>query len=253
MPDYQSAPWWRAFFESADSLLLSNFPDEAETVEELEALQALIPLRTGQRIVDVCCGMGRHLLPLTALGYDVVGLDSSAMMLSLARAGARQTGLPVRLVHGVAQALPFATASCEVMLNLFNSFGYLATVTDDLAVLRETARCLKPGGRFFLDTRNKKYQILYAPYSQTVHLPDGRALNLRCQYDRERSVLLSQWYEAPGERLVHHAAIRLYAPEELAGMLEGVGLRVLARFGGYSGAAFEGWERQLLFLCEKTA
>lgn len=253
MIDYRSAPWWRAFFENTDSLLLSNFPDFAETAEEIDALQELLPLRAGQRIADVCCGMGRHLLPLTALGYDVIGLDSSGMMLSLAREGARVAGLPLRLVQGVAQALPFATASCDVMLNLFNSFGYLATVTDDLAVLREAARCLKPGGRFFLDTRNKKYQILYAPYSQPVRLPDGRALNMRCQYDRQASILTSAWYEKQTERLVHRAAIRLYAPDELAAMLENVGLRVIERFGSYSGATFEGWERQLLFLCEKTA
>ena len=245
MIDYRCAPWWRAFFESTDSLLLSNFPDPDETAEEIDALQELLPLRRGQRVADVCCGMGRHLLPLTALGYDVVGLDSSEMMLSLARAGAR------RLVQGVAQALPFASGSCDVILNLFNSFGYLATVTDDLAVLRETARCLKPGGRFFLDTRNKKYQILYAPYNQPLRLPDGRALTMRCQYDRADSCLISSWYEHKTERLLHRAAIRLYAPDELSEMLEAVGLRVLERFGGYSGEPFEGWERQLLFLCKR--
>jgi ubiquinone/menaquinone biosynthesis C-methylase UbiE len=196
--------------------------------------------------------MGRHLLPLAARGYDLVGLDASAMMLTLAREAGRLARIRPRLVHGVAQALPFADAGFDVMLNLFNSFGYLATVTDDLQVLREAARCLKPGGRFFLDTRNKKYQILYAPYNQALDLPDGRELTMRCQYRREDSCLVSSWYERHTEVLVHTAAIRLYSPAELQEMLERVGLRVIARFGCYGGAEFEGWERQLLMLCEKV-
>jgi ubiquinone/menaquinone biosynthesis C-methylase UbiE len=252
MTDHTSAPWWRAFFESADSLILSNFPDAEETAFEVEALVRLVPLRESDRIADICCGMGRHLLPLTARGFDLVGLDRSGMMLALAREAARQARISPRLVQGEAQALPFADASFDVVLNLFNSFGYLATVTDDMAVLRETARCLKPGGRFFLDTRNKKYQILYAPYNQPLVLPDRRRLTMRCKYERETNCLVSLWYERDSEHLVHTAAIRLYAPRELDEMLESVGFRVLQRFGNYGGATFEGWERQLLILCEKV-
>lgn len=251
MSDYRSAPWWRAFFENADSLLLSNFPDLDETEFEVAALQRLVPLRKSDLIGDICCGMGRHLLPLASLGYDLVGLDASTMMLTLARQAGRMAGLRPRLVHGLAQALPFADGSFDVILNLFNSFGYLATVADDLAVLRETARCLKPGGRFFLDTRNKKYQILYAPYHQAIDLPDGRELTMRCQYRRDDACLVSSWYDRHTEALVHSAAIRLYSPGELETMLATAGLRVIAKFGGYNGCAFEGWERQLLVLCEK--
>lgn len=252
MTDYTSAPWWRAFFESVDSLILSNFPDLEETALEIEALQRFLDLRPTDLIADICCGMGRHLLPLSALGYDLVGLDSSGMMLDLARRGARYAEIPVRLVHGVAQALPFADASFDVMLNLFNSFGYLATVTDDVAVLREAARCLKPGGRFFLDTRNKKYQILYAPYHQAIELPDGRELVMRSKYDRATSVLVTTWQDAAEEQCLHTAAIRLYNPDELTTMLEQAGFRVRERYGNYAGSRFEGWERQLLLLCEKV-
>lgn len=251
MDDYSSAPWWRAFFENTDSLLLANFPDPDETQFEVAALQRLVPLRKSDLIADICCGMGRHLLPLAAQGYDLVGLDASTMMLTLAREAGRMAGLRLRLVHGLAQALPFADASFDVILNLFNSFGYLATVTDDVAVLRETARCLKPGGRFLLDTRNKKYQILYAPYHQAIDLPDGRELSMRCRYRRDDSCLVSSWYDRRTGALAHDAAIRLYSPAELEAMLSSVGLRVIAKFGGYSGCAFEGWERQLLVLCEK--
>lgn len=249
----QNAPWWQAFFESADSLTLSRFPSAVETKEEIEGLVQLVPLHREHRIADICCGMGRHLLPLLALGFDVVGLDHSAMMLDLARQGGALANLQPRLVQGEAQSLPFADGSLDVILNLFNSFGYLHDEHQDRRVLTEAARCLAPGGRFFLDTRNKKHQILYAPYHEVMRLRDGRELIMRCTFNRETQRLESCWWDAEDQsRLVHRASIRLYSPAELAEMLASAGFRIEARYGDYEGNGFEGWERQLLFVCTKV-
>ena len=38
-------PWWQAFFDHADSLILSRFPDPEETRDQVAALQRLVPLR----------------------------------------------------------------------------------------------------------------------------------------------------------------------------------------------------------------
>lgn len=256
-------PWWQDFFDHADSLVLSRFPSAEETGEEVAALQHLVPLRPDDLIADICCGMGRHLLPLMAAGYHMIGLDFSPMMLRLAReawtAGfpARQderAGKPavLRLIQGAAQQLPFADASFDVVLNLFNSFGYMKTDEDNLEVLREAARCLKPGGRFFLDTRNASHQILYAPYHEVMRLGRKRAVVMRCKYDRETRRLESFWHAGEDQsRLVHQASIRLYSFDELEGMLAEAGFELVARYGGYDGHDFEGWERELLILCHK--
>lgn len=246
-------PWWQVFFDSADSLILSRFPSEAETKLEISGLKRLVPLKPEDRIADVCCGMGRHLLPLVSHGYQVVGLDRSPMMLALAHRGAQAAGLQARLVLGDSSRLPFRDASLDVVLNLFNSFGYFEREEDDRRVLAEAARCLKPGGRFLLDTRNKKHQILFAPYHEPMHLHDGRELIMRCAFDGETQRLVSRWYDANDQsRLVHEASIRLYAPAQIEAMLEEAGLRVQARYGDYEGHEFEGWERQLLFVCHRA-
>ncbi|MHB8994288.1 MAG: class I SAM-dependent methyltransferase [Armatimonadota bacterium] len=251
MPESQS-PWWEVFFDSVDSLTLSRFPGAVETQVEVQALEGMLNLQPNDLIADICCGMGRHLLPLTALGYDLVGLDRSPMMLELAQRGAETARLTARLVLGEAQRLPFEDAAFDVVLNLFNSFGYLATETDDRLVLAEAARCLKPGGRFFLDTRNKKHQILYAPYHEVMRLRDGRELIMRCTYVRDTGRLESCWFDADDQsKLVHQASIRLYSPLELEARLTEAGFVIEARYGDYDGNEFEGWERQLLFLCTR--
>ena len=241
-------PWWASFFGSPDSLTLSNFPDDRETEREVAGLRRMLDLPPGARLLDVCCGMGRHLVRLARVGYEVFGVDASEMMVRLARQAEREARVTAPVVRGDATRLPFASAAFDAVTNLFNSFGYLPTVADDARVLAEAARCLKPGGRFILDTRNSKFQILYAPYRQEVRLADGRELTMRCVWEKETRRLISTWSDpAQGERIVHRAAIRLYKVEDLEAMLEAAGFERIAWYGGYDCHEFEGFERQLIF------
>ena len=55
--------WWKPFFTPA------NFPIEAlslrrSTRREAAALMRLLRLPRGARVLDLCCGMGRHSLSL---------------------------------------------------------------------------------------------------------------------------------------------------------------------------------------------
>jgi len=75
-----------------------------------------------------------------------VGLDLSGGMLRLAAARATGLGLPLLLIQGVADQLPFPDAS-------FDRVGVsltLCTVPDPTRALREVARVCRPGGRVVL-------------------------------------------------------------------------------------------------------
>ncbi len=73
------------------------------------------------------------------------GLDLSIRQLQHSRRIDQQTGIAVPSVLGTATHLPFADGSFDVV---FSSFGALQFISDlDLAV-SETARVLRPGGRF---------------------------------------------------------------------------------------------------------
>jgi ubiquinone/menaquinone biosynthesis C-methylase UbiE len=177
----------------------------------------------------------------------MVGLDLSGMMLALARQEARRRGLPAPFVRGDARCLPFPAASVDVALNLFNSFGYCETDEENEQILRETVRVLRPGGQFLLETRNQRYQILFAPIRQEVRAADGSKLIVAWRYDRPTHRLTSTWRRPRRDREVHRASIRLYQLEELRGMMQRVGLEETGVFGGYNGQAFDGWERLLIW------
>lgn len=247
----RAVAWWREFFESADSIPLSFFPDEAETDRQVAGLRRLLELQPGEVLADVCCGMGRHAVRLARAGLEVWGLDASTMMLSIARQlGRGVAGL--RLVQGDAAQLPFRSGVFDALVNLFNSFGYFEDEGQNIAVLTEAARCLRPGGRFLLETRNRAYQILYAPYHQEVQLADGSPAIIRCYYDRATHRLTSTWADPEDlDRILYRAQIRLYDLEELVELCERAGLAVEGVYSEYDGRPFEGWERMLIVHARK--
>jgi ubiquinone/menaquinone biosynthesis C-methylase UbiE len=97
------------------------------------------------RVLDVPCGQGRHAHLLAEAGYDVDGLDYSSALLSVGRR--RGTSKRLRYTRGDMRKMPARwTRRFDAVLNLFTSFGFFAHPSDDIRVIREFARVLKPGG-----------------------------------------------------------------------------------------------------------
>lgn len=240
-------PWYRDFFESPDSVPLSCFPTTAETQREVADLVQWLDLTPDDRILDVCCGQGRHAVRLAQRGLHVIGLDASAWMIAQAVVGAQDAGVPPHFLRGEAQRLPVRDGALTHVLNLFNSFGY-GDDEESLATLRETARVLRPGGRFLLDTRHQRYQLLGVPYTRMVRLTDGRRARLEAHYDGREQRLNSEWRDRETDALIYRASIRLFEPDELQQMLSSCGLRPVGLYRDYRGSAFHALQRKLIIL-----
>jgi SAM-dependent methyltransferase len=104
-----------------------------------------VPLRPGQRVLDVACGTGivaRLAAPrVTPIGR-VVGLDLNEAMLAVARAHSAKGGISIDWKQGDAHAMPFADAAfdavvCQQGLQFF---------PDKVGALREMRRVAAPRG-----------------------------------------------------------------------------------------------------------
>ncbi|MCA8908023.1 MAG: class I SAM-dependent methyltransferase [Rhodospirillaceae bacterium] len=119
--------------------------------------QVLVPLadflatrrQSRTRLLDIATGTGRFLtFVLDAFPrLQVTGLDLSAAYLRQARRTVRPFG-PARLVQGLAEALPLADASQDVITAIYLFHELPREVRE--AVAREMARVLAPGGRVIL-------------------------------------------------------------------------------------------------------
>jgi ubiquinone/menaquinone biosynthesis C-methylase UbiE len=99
----------------------------------------------GRRILEVGCGAAQCARWLSTQGASPVGIDLSTRQLQHARRIDDETGVPVPVVAGTATALPFGDAVFDVV---FSAFGALQFVADAALAVSETARVLRPGGRF---------------------------------------------------------------------------------------------------------
>ncbi len=245
------ATWWKDFFDHRHSLDLSRFPDTDETEQEVAGLISILELNRQQRIADVCCGYGRHLVALAQRGYSVLGVDIAPMMLAQAHRWLTEAGVEAPILRADARQLPFAAGSFNVVLNLFNSFGYCQSDEENQHVLAESARVLQPGGKFLLETRNRPHQIMFAPRYLPMQTADGQQLVLSCRYVRSTHQLISEWRQSNSGPVIHRASIRLYGIAELDEMMAQAGLRKVAVYGDYEATPFAGYQRQVLYLAEK--
>jgi SAM-dependent methyltransferase len=249
MPDRE---WWQDFFELPDCLELGAFPTARETQWEVEGLLRLLKPAPSDLILDACCGHGRHALLLAAAGLRVVGLDRSLRLLGRAQRARRRRGLRCPFVRADLRQMPFR-GEFTIVLNLFNSFGYLERPEDDRRALAEMARCLRPGGRLLMETRNKRFQCAAVPFARSVRLGDGGRAWVECDYDPVSRQLRSRWTRlGPPEALYAESAIRPYSPEEFVELFEAAGLEVLHLFGDYDQSPFRGLEHKLLILARKA-
>jgi ubiquinone/menaquinone biosynthesis C-methylase UbiE len=111
-----------------------------------EAIFPTLPVREGDRVLDVGCGFGDTAIKLARLvgpAGDVVGIDCCDAFLELARKDVRASGLGnIRLMRGDAEiALP--TNAFDFAFARFGTMFF----ANPVAGLRNMRRALKPGGR----------------------------------------------------------------------------------------------------------
>jgi SAM-dependent methyltransferase len=129
-------------------------------VSELLAVRALVPWE-GQGL-EIGVGTGRFAGPL---GVEF-GIDPAVEMLGYARARG------VRVVRAVAEALPFSDAVFDYALAVTT----ICFVDDARAMLRETARVLRPAGRViigFIDRESPLGQDYVADRAENIFYRDA--------------------------------------------------------------------------------
>jgi ubiquinone/menaquinone biosynthesis C-methylase UbiE len=97
------------------------------------------------RILEIGAGTGRQ-FRWYAPGAEVTALEPDPAMGARARRRASGAAAGVRVVEGLAEALPFAAASFDTAVSSFS----LCTVGDPAAALAELRRVLAPGGLLLL-------------------------------------------------------------------------------------------------------
>jgi D-alanine-D-alanine ligase len=211
--------WWRGMF---NTLYLKTdgdvVMDEEITEREVSLIADVIQPQAGARILDLCCGQGRHALAFARRGFDAEGFDRSHYLIQRARATARKEGLNIRFREGDAKKLPYRPDSFDAVTLLGNSFGYFETVQEDLRILTEVRKVLKPWGKVVLDIADGDYlrehfsprswewidNNLFVCRERALSQDGERLISREVVTDVQKGVIADQFY---AERLYSHDSI----------------------------------------------
>lgn len=228
-------PWYEAVFGETYKTIYQHRDDEAAAREIGRLLGALSVQPApqaggGMRVLDICCGGGRHLAALRGRGLDAYGFDLSAALLADAR---QRPGLKGRLVRADMRALPFRPCF-DLALNLFTSFGYFDSEQENRAALWAMAGSLRPGGRLVLDHLDAAYLRAHLVPNSTEQRGEWTLKHHRDLIgDRvtKRTCVLLEGVEQHCFR----ESVQLFTPESLRAWAIAAGLREVAFWGDYAG------------------
>lgn len=196
-------------------------------------------------VLDLGCGTGELALALaedrTAEARTVVGVDSAAAMLDVARG--QPGGSKVTWHLSDAQSLSLDRRFDLIVLT-GHAFQVFLTEADQRAVLNTIARHLNPQGRFIFDTRNPAAEAWrdWTPEASRRRLEHPQLGTVEAwndaEYDAASGIVTYQTLYrvvASGETRSAESRIRFTPREALAPLLADAGLAVDEWFGDWEG------------------
>jgi ubiquinone/menaquinone biosynthesis C-methylase UbiE len=242
---YEDDLFWQTF----ESVLFNAKKLESAT-QEIDHVVELLSLQSGDKVLDLCCGVGRHSLELARRGFEATGLDRTQSYLERAQTKAQDENLKVDFV--LCDARRFcAIEEFDAVINLYTAFGYFEEPSDDKRVLLNAYASLRPGGKLLIETMSKEILArIFQP--RQWHEYDGRILLQQSQLSDDFSWIENHWILLEdGRQKEFTFSHRLYCAAELKNLLRRCGFRSAEAFGDLEGSPYDHQAKRLIVLGTK--
>jgi len=245
-------PWWDIYFDELYLRLFQTILNPDRTAREVAGTMEMLNLQPGDQILDLCCGQGRHAVPLAQAGYRVTGLDRSLCLLNQAQQRMKIAGAQVQWVQGDMRWLPWRE-QFDACLNLFTAFGYFDDEEENQQVLEEVCRALKPEGVLLLDLSNRDYYLLrwwpraWQRQGEAIILEETDFDPLTCRF-----TMTFTWIEGQRSQSISHS-VRHYTAPEIEAMLRAAGLVPRAIYGDFDQTEFDIYSQRMIVIAQKPS
>ena len=217
--------------------------------------------RQAGSVLELGCGTGHKLIPIASDGHPCTGLELSPAMLAEAQRKADERGLAVQWVQGDMRDFDLGRRF-DLVLIAANSLLHLHESGDLVSCFQSLRRHLAPGARFVFDVFNPSVQMLAGADGarrtrEALSFLDPERGSVRVDvveaYDAAAQVTRGMWYfsaDSEPDYVVVPLEVRSIFPQELPLLLSLGGLRLVERFGDWSGRPFAGDAAIQLCVCE---
>ncbi|HEX8169238.1 MAG TPA: class I SAM-dependent methyltransferase [Thermoanaerobaculia bacterium] len=233
--------WYQEWF-GEEYLELYAHRDEAEARQQVGFFHGQCGEVSGP-VLDLACGMGRHLHELRAHGYRAAGCDLSYTLL---RTGIGEYGA-IPVARADMRQLPFCDGVFGGLVNFFTSFGYFADERENVQVVREMSRVLAPRARFLFDYLNVHRELQQLVQRETRETPLG-TVQIERWFDRSDRSFVKRMVIG-GRRYLER--VRGYDLAEISSMFESCELSIESAFGDFDGSPFDESSARLIVVGSK--
>ncbi|MCB2156298.1 class I SAM-dependent methyltransferase [bacterium] len=233
-------PWYEAAF-GADYMKRYAHRDDREAKSAVRTFIDRADLPEGSRVLDFCCGAGRHMAILAEEAMDVYGMDLSRDLLR----EAADLFVEPPLARADMRRVPFADHAFDAVTHFFTAFGYFETDEENLSVFDEIARVLCRGGVYLFDFLSAPAVIRQFEATAELHNVEQLGGNMHLESTRRLTagavrVEKEMRFEEDGriERTITES-VRLFRPETLREALNKSGFDLQEEWGDYKGTPYE--------------
>ncbi|MEP7264168.1 MAG: class I SAM-dependent methyltransferase [Bacteroidota bacterium] len=223
----ENKEWYESWFDSPYYHILYKNRDGAEARQFIDHLVKKFNLTPGFRVMDLCCGKGRHAVYLNSIGFKVTGLDLSPRNIRYCKQFENEN--LEFYVHDMRHL--FRTNYFKAIFNLFTSFGYFERDHYNDMSISAAAKGLQKGGLLIIDFMNawRATHDLTPHHKKTV---DGIEFNIHKQL-RDGFIYKDITFSDSGSKYAYREEVKILLLKDFEGYMKHAGLTILNTFGDY--------------------
>ncbi len=227
--------WFDDWFESPWYLELYSHRTDEEAAKAIELFRTKIHLPDSSKVLDLCCGTGRHARSLAECGYDVTGIDYSHYFID--KATRENTLANLRFFHCDMRD-EYPGTPYDAVVNFFTSFGYFEEDDENLLALQQVYAALRPGGWLMFDYLNEaKVRRYLVPRSEKILLDATITEERRIEGKFViKNIHIAQQFKPT---IQYEERVKLYNLDDFQRLFSAANLEICEWYGTYSAAPFD--------------
>ena len=239
-----STMWYASWFDTPYYHILYKDRDDTEAHQFMDTLTSYLNLTTGEKILDLACGKGRHSIYLNKLGYNVTGVDLSKNSIEYASQFKNKT-LQFK-VHDM--SLPYSEKFAAVF-NLFTSFGYFENEENNLKTIKAIKSNLSDDGFGIIDFMNVEYVINNLVATEIKEV-SGIQFHIK-RYVEDGYIYKEIKFNDKGKDFLFEEKVKALALQDFLHYFENAQVDLLSIFGDYQLKKFHKTDSPRLILIFK--
>ena len=229
----QEGTWFSDWFDSPFYHILYQDRNEQEARFFMDNLAEKLAFNTQHHLLDMACGRGRHAIYLNEKGFEVTGIDLSKKSISTA-----ETSSNDRLHFAVQDMrVPFTENKFDFVLNLFSSFGYFESESENLEAIVSMTNALKSKGKLVIDFFNPN-KVIHDLVAQEVKTVEGIEFHITRKLEKQ-FIIKNIRFTHQNQAYHFEEKVKAIDLDEFREYFAQAGLLLLETFGNYSLAPHE--------------